>query len=127
MDENFTAAELFEEYYSLIQNLTRASELTIQKVKPDTSGSIPVPGKGFEAFIYISDIIDTPVEIAKLEKEDQKNNKLLESTERKLTNSKFLENAPDDVVEKENGKLNEFKERKMKITGYLTELKKTQN
>ena len=127
MDEKFTAADLFKEYHSLIQNLTRASELTIQKFKPDTSGSIPVPGKGFEAFIYISDIIDTPVEIAKLEKEDKKNNKLLESTERKLTNSKFLENAPDDVVEKENGKLNEFKERKMKITGYLAELKKTQN
>ena len=124
MDEDFIAVDLFEEYYSLIKSLTKASELKIQKNKPDTVGSIPVPGKGFEAFIYISDIIDIPVEINKLEKEEKKNTKLLESSERKLINSKFLENAPDDVIEKEKEKLNEFKERKMKITGYLAELQK---
>jgi valyl-tRNA synthetase len=124
MDEDFTAALLFEEYYALIKSLTKASELTIQKTKPDTSGSIPVPGKGFEAFIYISDIIDIPVEISKLKKEEIKNNKLLESTERKLGNSKFLDNAPDDVVDKEKEKLNEFKERSIKISEYLKQLQK---
>ena len=124
MDDNFTADKMFTDHYDLIKSLTRASELTIEKVKPDTTGSIPVPGKGFEAFIFISDIIDVPVEIAKLEKEEKKNTKLLESTEHKLQNRKFLDNAPDDVVEKEKEKLNEFKERKNKIDGYLAELKK---
>ena len=65
-----------------------------------------------------------PVEIEKLEKEEKKNNKLLESTERKLENRKFLDNAPTDVVEKEKEKLNEFKERKGRIDGYLAELRK---
>ena len=124
MDDNFTADKMFTDHYDLIKSLTRASELTIEKVKPDTTGSIPVPGKGFEAFIFISDIIDVPAEIAKLEKEEKKNSKLLESTEHKLQNRKFLDNAPDDVVEKEKEKLNEFKERKNKIDGYLSELKK---
>ncbi|MCF6335783.1 MAG: valine--tRNA ligase, partial [Spirochaetales bacterium] len=124
MDEDFIAADLFVEYSTLIKSLTRASDLTIKKGKPDTAGSIPVPGKGFEAFIYISDIIDIPLEIAKLKKEEKKNNKLLETTKNKLKNSKFLDNAPDEVVEKEKEKLNEFKERKMKISGYLEELQK---
>jgi valyl-tRNA synthetase len=124
MNKDFTADKLFTEYYPLIKSLTRASELTIEKNKPDTSGSIPVPGKGFEAFIFIRDVIDVPVEIAKLEREEKKNNKLLESTRRKLENRKFLDNAPDDVVEKEKEKLDEFTERKGRIDGYLTELRK---
>ncbi|MCK5200849.1 MAG: valine--tRNA ligase, partial [Spirochaetales bacterium] len=121
---NFTADKMFTDHYDLIKSLTRASELTIEKVKPDTRGSIPVPGKGFEAFIFIRDVIDVPVEIAKLTKEEKKNNKLLESTMRKLQNRKFLDNAPEEVVKKEKEKLDEFKERKIKIDGYLAELRK---
>ena len=124
MDNAFTADKMFTGHYALIKSLTRASELTLEKVRPDTRGSIPVPGKGFEAFIFIRDVIDVPVEIAKLTKEENKNKKLLESTERKLKNRKFLDNAPDNVVEKEKEKLNEFKERKGRIEGYLAELRK---
>ncbi|MCK5674736.1 MAG: class I tRNA ligase family protein, partial [Spirochaetales bacterium] len=124
MDNDFIAAKMFIDHYDLIKSLTKASELTIEKSRPDTMGSIPVPGKGFETFIFVRDIIDIPVEIAKLKKEEKKNSKLLESTEHKLKNSKFLENAPDDVVKKEKEKLTEFKERKLKIDGYLAELKK---
>ena len=124
MDNDFIADAMFTNHFDLIKSLTRASELTIEKSKPDTSGSIPVPGKGFEAFIFISEIIDIPLEIAKLEKEGKKNDKLLSSTKGKLKNEKFLANAPDEVVEKEKEKLNEFKERKIKIDGYLAELRK---
>ena len=124
MDSDFIADKMFTDHFNLIKSLTRASELSIDKVKPDTNGSIPVPGKGFETFIFISDIIDVPVEIAKLEKEGKKNDKLLNSTKGKLKNEKFLSNAPDEVVEKEKEKLNEFKERKIKIDGYLEELRK---
>ena len=124
LDDNFTAGPLFEEYFELIKSLTRASALSIVYNKPDTGGSVAVPGKGFEAFIFIREIIDIPLEIAKLEKEGQKNDKLLKSTKGKLSNNKFLDNAPAEVIEKEKEKLNEFVERKEKIDGYISELKK---
>jgi len=42
----------------------------------------------------------------------------------KLSNNKFLDNAPAEVIEKEKEKLNEFIERKEKIDGYIAELRK---
>jgi len=124
LDSSFTAGSLFQEYFDLIKTLTRASELSIVYDKPDIAGSIAVPGKGFEAFIFIREIIDVPVEIAKLLKEGQKNDKLLKSTKGKLSNNKFLDNAPAEVIEKEKEKLKEFIERKEKIDGYIEELRK---
>ncbi len=124
MDNDFTAFKMFTDHYDLIKSLTRASELTIEKGRPETEGSIPVPGRGYEAFVFIRDVVDIPAEIVKLEKEKKKNNKLLESTQKKLVNRKFLDNAPPEVVRKENEKLAEFIERKEKIEGYLLELAK---
>ena len=62
-------------------------------------------------------------EIAKMEKEIGKLTKLIKSTEGKLSNDKFLSNAPADVVAKEREKLNEFVERSSKLSRYIEELK----
>ena len=61
-------------------------------------------------------------EKAKLEKERGNLQKLLTGTEKKLKNRGFLDNAPEDVVEKEREKLTEFRERISKVERYLKEL-----
>ncbi len=124
VESNFIGADYFEEYHELIKVLTGASVLSVGYEKPDLSGSIPVPGNGFESYIYIRDVVDLPSEIVKLEKELQKAEKLLKNTEKKLSNKKFLDNAPSDVILKEKGKLSEFEERIRKIKKYLKDLRK---
>ena len=92
--------------------------------KPDPSGSVASAGTGFEAFVYIRDVIDIEKELAKLEKEKGKTEKLVKQTEGKLSNERFLSNAPEDVIEKEKSKLAEFSERLEKISFYIAELGK---
>lgn len=124
MEAGFSGASYFDEFYNLVKALTGASELTIGYDKPDLKGSIPSAGNGFESYIYVREVIDLPFEIEKLNKELLKVEKLFVSTEKKLSNSKFLEHAPDEVIEKENKKLAEFDERRRKIKKYLIELEK---
>jgi len=124
MKNGFSGAPYFDEFYDLIKVLTGASELTIGYDKPDLRDSIPSAGNGFESYIYVREVIDLPFEIEKLNKELLKVEKLFVSTEKKLSNSKFLKHAPDEVIEKENKKLAEFDERRRKIKKYLIELEK---
>jgi valyl-tRNA synthetase len=74
--------------------------------------------------VYVSELIDVQKERAKLEKERGNLQKLLSGTEKKLQNRGFLDNAPDDVIEKEKEKLKEFQERTAKVDRYLEELSK---
>ena len=121
-DTDFNAADYFHENHSLILNLVNAGTLTISQEKPDATGAVPAAGNGFEAFVYVSELIDVEKERAKLEKERKGLEKLYTSTEKKLQNSGFIDNAPADVIEKEKGKLKEFQERMVKVESYLKEL-----
>ena len=121
-DPGFASHEFFKQENQLITDLVKCESLEIVTEKPDTEGSIPVAGMGFEAYVYIRDIVDVPKEIAKLNKEKKNLEKLLASTDKKLSNRGFLDRAPADVIEKEKGKLEEFKGRFEKVQRYLNEL-----
>ncbi|MGC9311795.1 MAG: class I tRNA ligase family protein, partial [Sediminispirochaetaceae bacterium] len=124
MDTDFSAGEYIRESYDLIFSLIGGEDLRLLEEKPDTTGAVPAAGKGYEAFVYISDLIDVDKEKAKLEKEKLSLQKLLGGTEKKLQNRGFLDNAPEEVVEKEREKLKEFQERTAKVEYYLSELGK---
>ena len=121
-DSDFTAADYISENHSLILNLVNAGSLTISHEKPDASGSVPAAGNGFEAFVYVSELIDVEKERAKLQKEQKSLQKLLTGTEKKLQNPGFTGNAPAEVIEKEKSKLKEFQDRMAKVERYLSEL-----
>lgn len=106
----------------LIALLVKASKLTFDRNPGELDGSVPVSGAGFEAFIFIRDAIDVPKEIQKLELEKVKIEKQLAGVVKKLDNEKFLEQAPQAVIEKEKGKKAEFEERLGKIAKHITEL-----
>jgi valyl-tRNA synthetase len=110
------------EHHNIISMLVTASELTLSNNKENIEGSIPFVGSEFEAYVYIKDVIDVPREVMKLEKEKKELEKLIQGTRKKLSNPRFLENAPEDVVEKEKSKLQEFTRRNGKIGEYIEEL-----
>ena len=55
--------------------------------------------------VPLSGLIDLKSELARLNKELDKNSKEITRIESKLSNQKFVDNAPSDVVAKEKAKL----------------------
>ncbi len=98
----------FEAIAPLVKGLVRASETTVgvSLDPPPASGSAVVGT--LEIFVPLEGIIDLEVERARLEKEVAKFEKLVKSMNGKLSNEKFIANAPADVVEKERGRLVEY-------------------
>jgi valyl-tRNA synthetase len=114
--------ELFNSQLHLISALIGAESLTIVGDLASHAGSVPVVGKGFEAFLYIKDVVDLPQEIAKLRKEQAKIQQEQERTGKKLANQEFVGKAPEEVVRNERNKLADFKQRLSRIDFYLNEL-----
>jgi len=123
-DKDFIATNFFKEKNDLIMNFMNANSLEIDDSNSlDTSKAVPVAGSGFESFVFVREAIDIDKEIAKLEKELQVTQKNLEGTLRKLSNEKFLANAAQVAIDKENNKKAEFEEKIDKSTKHIELLK----
>ncbi len=111
--------EFFNTYSAMGASLMGASELTITTNQVDVEGSIPVAGRGVEAYVYVRDVVDLERELAKLKKELKISEKDKVMTEKKLQNKGFTDRAPADVIEKEKKKLAEFTEKVEKCRRYI--------
>ena len=78
--------------------------------------------KNFEFFIPLEDGFDKASEINKLKKELDYNKGFLKSVENKLKNEKFVNNAPDAVVEKEKQKIKDAEQKIESIKKSIAEL-----
>ncbi|NLK01441.1 MAG: valine--tRNA ligase [Clostridia bacterium] len=67
---------------------------------------------GAEIYVPLEGVIDLDVEMGRLKKELAEIDGDLRRTKNKLSNQGFLNKAPEEVVEKEKGKLKEFQEKK---------------
>ncbi len=123
LDSGFGSAQFFRDHLKLASSLINAAELTVNEESPALEGGMPVAGSGYESYVFIRDAIDVEAEVAKMEKEIGKLMKLIKSTEGKLSNDKFISNAPEEVIAKEKDKLAEFQERSTKLSRYIEELK----
>lgn len=77
--------------------------IAVKAEKPKFSASAVVPGG--ELYIPLEGILDPAAEIARLEKEIEKAKSFAASIERKLSNEKFVNGAPEAVVNAERTKL----------------------
>jgi len=75
----------------------------VKAAKPKFSASSVVPGG--ELYIPLEGILDPAAEIARLEKEIEKAKAFAVSIEKKLSNQKFVNGAPEAVVNAERVKL----------------------
>lgn len=94
----------------------------LENPKDKAKGSIGTVGKGFEAFIVSGEGADPEKMVQKFKKELEKEEGNFSKLKGKLSNEKFVANAPAEVVEGEKEKLNEIQRRIEKLKAYVSEL-----
>ena len=87
----------------LIKRLARIDELTVVDAFPKGCATVPMDGATFG--LPLADIIDVAEEKARLEKSLQKLAKEIGGMKGRLNNPKFVESAPDEVVEETRANL----------------------
>ena len=105
-----TSEQIFQTYNKYLKKLARVSgiEILALAAKPKLASSAVVDGS--EIFVPLEGLIDLGAERTRLEKEITRLQQAVEATERKLTNSSFVDRAPKEVVDREREKLTSFKE-----------------
>jgi len=121
-EKGHSSLKVFSREHRLISLLINSHNLNISEDEPERQGSIPVVGRGFEAFVYIKDVIDMGKELVKLQKEQVKIAGKIDNAGKKLANPTFLEKAPPEVIANEKSKLEELARRREKIEGYIKDL-----
>ncbi len=106
-----------------IKALTRAKELTVTRNGERPKGAASYLFQDVEIFVPIAGLVDVQKELAKLEKELAKNQDLIDKITGKLTNQKFLANAPGDVVAKERDKQEMYQAKMAKVRESMARLR----
>ncbi len=104
-----------------IKRLARVSEISSADAAPQ--GSVQLVVRGEVAALPLKGVIDLAAERARLDKEMQKADADIARVDAKLGNAKFVERAPEEVVEEEKEKREEALARKAKIAEALERLK----
>ncbi|MGB6970885.1 MAG: valine--tRNA ligase [Desulfobulbales bacterium] len=97
-------AKLLQENSKAVLALTRVEELQILTEGKRPRGAASYIFNEIEIFVPLAGLVDVEQELAKLEKEQGKVSGQLKKVEAKLGNSKFLANAPAQVVAGEKEK-----------------------
>ena len=105
---------------SIILKLGNLSQLNYIEKKIDQAFSFMV--KSNEYFIPLTDSFDKDAELEKLNKDLDYTKGFLKIVESKLSNKKFVENAPQNLVEKEQNKLKDAKEKIRILTEKISSL-----
>ena len=89
----------------VIKKLANLSDIT--RVEEDPGNTMSFIVKNVEYFVPVGNLVDAAEEIAKLQSELEYTEGFMQSVKRKLSNERFVQNAPAQVVEKERQKLND--------------------
>ncbi|KPJ99796.1 MAG: valine--tRNA ligase [Desulfobacterales bacterium SG8_35] len=116
-------AALLQENSKAILALTRVEDLRILSEGKRPGGAASYIFNEIEIFVPLAGLVDVEQELAKLEKEQGRVSQQLEKIEAKLGNSKFLANAPAEVVAGEKEKQETFSAKLAKIEESMERLK----
>lgn len=119
-DSAFT--DLLQDHIAYFRSLVKVKNLYagVDIKKPPVSASTVISGA--EIFVPLAGLIDIDVEKKRLEKELNNLKTLMVKTSKKLANPDFLANAPDDVINKEKAKKDDFQERIQKLNKNLEQI-----
>ncbi len=112
---------LSTKYQAVVAKLANLSELVEVTSKADNVASFMIDTDEYS--IPLGEMMNLEEEIAKLEKELQYNIGFYQSVEKKLTNERFVNSAPQAVVEKEKQKLEDAQSKISSIEEQLKNLK----
>lgn len=108
---------------SFIERFCNPNELVI-----DTEVEIPGEVKsavisGAEVYLPLAGLVDIQEEIQRLEQEKAKWQQEMDRVEKKLANEKFVQNAPEKIVNAEKEKGQDYKEKYEAVTNQIKKLK----
>nr|MBF0221197.1 valine--tRNA ligase [Desulfobulbaceae bacterium] len=106
---NSEQSSTISKFESHITAMAKIDSLTVRASGACPKGAASFIFEDIEIFVPMEGLIDTEKELEKLAKEKEKIVVQLTRCEGKLTNEKFISNAPDDVVAKEREKAEGFK------------------
>ncbi len=98
-----TDQSTFEEIASSLEKMANVSKVEFVSEKPENSFSFVIQTN--ELFVPVGDTIDVEAEKKKLTEELEYTKGFMKSVEKKLSNERFVNNAPEKVVEMERKKL----------------------
>jgi valyl-tRNA synthetase len=105
-----------------IKRLSRLAEISFADSAPE--GAVQLLVRGEVAALPLKGVIDLAAERARLEKEIGKADGDIKRVDAKLSNEKFVANAPEEIVEEEKEKRDAALARKGKLQDALERLKK---
>ncbi|QPG06185.1 valine--tRNA ligase [Salinimonas marina] len=98
-----------------IDRLARLDSITVLGAQDTAPASATALVQDMEILIPMAGLIDKEAELARIGRAMEKTEKDVNRTEGKLANEKFVSNAPDAVIEKERGKLEEAQKQLAKL------------
>ncbi|ACJ76327.1 valyl-tRNA synthetase [Thermosipho africanus H17ap60334] len=120
---NITSNHDFTEEEKLyIRTLGNVENIKISDQKPEKSASAFVNNE-LEVYVELGNLIDIETEINRLSKKIEKLENDAQKFRTKLSNKKFLEGAPEEIVEEAREKLANIEEQIKKIKNIITSLK----
>ncbi len=122
LSESF-GKSILERDKELIKKLSHSSKINIISTKEEKPvNSIGSVASGFQIFIVIEKDFDVEALRSSFAKKMEGIEKERGAIEKKLSNKGFVENAPEEVVRKEEARLKEMKEQKGVLASYLKDL-----
>jgi valyl-tRNA synthetase len=118
--DNETVLETIKRNENSILSLAKASVEFSREEKPKKA--IAQVMSGLQIFLPVEGLVDVEKEVERIKREMSKVSKDVELSQKKLSNPEFLERAPEEVVEKEKEKFEEFSLKKQKIEELLEKL-----
>lgn len=116
--------EIIEDKAEVIKRLANLGQLDLSETGPKVEKALTTFVGDLEVYLPLADLIDLDAEKNRLEKEISNLEGYLESLSKKLGNTGFTKNAPKEVLEKEQSKLEECAQKLEKLKGQLEELGK---
>jgi len=117
-----STTELIDAFRSAIADMTRLNSLQIEPQTEKPGDAATYIFNDMEIYVPLEGLIDVESELAKLMRERTKVEASLKQVTSKLSNKKFLDNAPEAVVNKEKDKQREFDSRLARIAEAETRL-----
>jgi len=112
-----------QEYKNFLSSLTRLESIQILNSDDEIPPSSTALAGNLEILVPVAGLIDIDAEVARLQKEIDKLNNEKKRLSGKLSNAKFVDNAPAAIVEKEKEKLLNTEQALVKLIDQQKELK----
>ncbi|MBO8160237.1 MAG: valine--tRNA ligase [Thermosipho sp. (in: Bacteria)] len=114
--------DLTEEEKLYISSLANVDIINISQSKPEKSASAYIDSQ-IEVYVELGDLIDVDSEIERLTRKIEKLEKDADKFRKKLSNKKFLEGAPEEIVNETREKLHNIEEQINRIKTIVNSLK----